>query len=152
MFNIRWSVANCWMHWAETTPDVWRVCRLNTVGRYVATPVEEVEAKDPANGCELIRAERWRQSDVEGYDAEHDDGDLIRAAKCYAEAAWAVQNHLPTSHEFVRRGWPWEDQWWKPTDDPIRNLVKAGALIAAEIDRLQRKSPEPQAYDPALEQ
>jgi len=34
--------------------------------------------------------------------------------------------------------WPWEREAWKPSEDPIRNLVKAGALIAAEIDRLQR--------------
>jgi hypothetical protein len=34
--------------------------------------------------------------------------------------------------------WPWSKKWWKPSSDPIRNLVKAGALIAAEIDRLQR--------------
>jgi hypothetical protein len=32
--------------------------------------------------------------------------------------------------------WPWEPEGWKPSDDPIRNLVKAGSLIAAEIDRL----------------
>ena len=37
--------------------------------------------------------------------------------------------------------WPWDMKWWKPSDeDPIRNLVKAGALIAAEIDRLQRRT------------
>lgn len=36
-------------------------------------------------------------------------------------------------------GWPWHPKWWKPTpDDRIRELAKAGALIAAEIDRLQR--------------
>lgn len=35
-------------------------------------------------------------------------------------------------------GWPWAAKWFKPSDDPIRNLVKAGALIAAEIDRLQK--------------
>jgi hypothetical protein len=35
-------------------------------------------------------------------------------------------------------GWPWDEKWWKPSTNPIRNLVKAGALIAAEIDRLQR--------------
>jgi hypothetical protein len=34
--------------------------------------------------------------------------------------------------------WPWEWSFWKPRD-PVRNLVIAGALIAAEIDRLQRK-------------
>jgi hypothetical protein len=32
--------------------------------------------------------------------------------------------------------WPWSFEWWKPKDR-IRNLVRAGALIAAEIDRLQ---------------
>jgi hypothetical protein len=37
--------------------------------------------------------------------------------------------------------WPWDDEWYKPTPkDPIRQLVKAGALIAAEIDRFQRKA------------
>jgi len=34
--------------------------------------------------------------------------------------------------------WPFSSEWWKPAQDPIRNLVKAGALIAAEIDHLQR--------------
>jgi hypothetical protein len=40
-----------------------------------------------------------------------------------------------------RNGWPWDMKWWKPSDDPIKNLVKAGALIAAEIDRLQNSKP-----------
>jgi len=35
--------------------------------------------------------------------------------------------------------WPWGSEWWKPSKDPIRDLVKAGALIAAEIDRLQKE-------------
>jgi hypothetical protein len=38
---------------------------------------------------------------------------------------------------YTRTDWPWNDDDWKPSPDPIRNLVKAGALIAAEIDRLQ---------------
>lgn len=33
--------------------------------------------------------------------------------------------------------WPWGTQSFKPTNS-IRDLTKAGALIAAEIDRLQR--------------
>lgn len=32
--------------------------------------------------------------------------------------------------------WPWDPSWWKPSPDVVSNLVKAGALIAAEIDRL----------------
>ena len=36
--------------------------------------------------------------------------------------------------------WPWRPSWWKPTpDDRVRELVKTGALIAAEIDRLRRR-------------
>ena len=32
--------------------------------------------------------------------------------------------------------WPWAQDFWKPKDQ-LRNLVMAGALIAAAIDRLQ---------------
>lgn len=33
--------------------------------------------------------------------------------------------------------WPWGKQYWKPTpNDPRRQLVKAGALIAAAIDAM----------------
>jgi hypothetical protein len=47
-----------------------------------------------------------------------------------------------------RNGWPWDQKWWKPSDDPVKNLVKAGALIAAEIDRLQTLStPSPSKAD-----
>ena len=34
--------------------------------------------------------------------------------------------------------WPWRNEDWKPSNDRVVNLVKAGALIAAEIDRLER--------------
>lgn len=34
--------------------------------------------------------------------------------------------------------WPFEVSWWKPDNDPIKTLTKAGALIAAELDRLLR--------------
>jgi hypothetical protein len=37
--------------------------------------------------------------------------------------------------------WPWEPEWDKRgSGDRMRDLVKAGALIAAEIDRLQRSA------------
>lgn len=92
------------------------------------------------NGTELIIAERQRQIAVEGWtpehDAEHVMGEMIGAAITYAgHALEIVSDHeLPTadSEEY----WPWEKKWWKPSPDPIRNLVIAGALIAAEIDRL----------------
>jgi hypothetical protein len=97
-------------------------------------------------GAELIAAERRRQINEEGWtaehDEEHDDFELSRAACCYAKTAEYTYTHAPiTGPLFVEDGWPWEDEWWKPSTDPIRNFVKAGALIAAEIDRLSRVAP-----------
>jgi len=102
----------------------------------------------------LITAEREHQITSEGWTAEHDDqwteGQLVDAACCYATFA----NH--PAREYYRRKysgagyiaigsarWPFDISWWKPSagDDingRILELVKAGALIAAEIDRLKR--------------
>lgn len=86
------------------------------------------------NGVELIARERVRQVQVEGWtpthDAGHNDGDLALAAVCYIESGHLTMVPPPDD-------WPWEPEWWKPSEDRIRNLVKAGALIAAEIDRRQ---------------
>lgn len=95
--------------------------------------------KSMKTGIELIAAERERQITAEGWSAEHDDvhdtGELLDAGVCYAEAVQTNDKTLPID-------WPWVAEWWKPTDDPVRNLVKAGALIAAEIDRLSRMNAE----------
>lgn len=76
-----------------------------------------------------IVKERSRQQEVEGFEDSHDaqytDDELVTAAVCYALDS---TGELPQS-------WPWDSKWWKPTDRR-RNLVKAAALIAAEIDRM----------------
>ena len=41
--------------------------------------------------------------------------------------------------ESIRREWPWDKESFKPTTS-LRDLVKAGALIAAAIDRLQNET------------
>lgn len=93
-------------------------------------------------GIDLIMQERQRQVNVEGWTAEHDNehimGEMIGAAVTYAaHALEIVSNHeIPGADE--EGWWPWDEKWWKPSPDVITNLVKAGALIAAEIDRLQR--------------
>lgn len=82
-----------------------------------------------------IADERARQINKEGWSSAHDDehteGQLAQAALCYVYAS------IFAPQTFLRRYWPWDDVWWKPSDER-RNLVKAGALIAAEIDRIDR--------------
>lgn len=115
-------------------------------------------------GAELIQRERIRQIEEEGFTPEHDtqhfEGKLAYAAICYAYPNKRLirKKHdgdgpdLPAVH--LKDGpegegtylvmppsvWPFELKSWKPTpDDRIRELTKAGAMIAAEIDRLQAK-------------
>ena len=97
-------------------------------------------------GIELIAEERRRQIEQEGWTPEHDDqhedGELSQVGAEYSAIA-AKQVSLgfsPNNIKKIPAGWPWARKWWKPSPDPIRNLVKAGALIAAEIDRLQRSN------------
>jgi len=84
-------------------------------------------------GIGLISDERKRQIEVEGWTSQHDDQQTVFEL---SRAACAYLNNSRTDD--VKRFWPWDWKWWKPSEDRIRNLVKAGALIAAEIDRLQR--------------
>jgi len=98
-------------------------------------------------GIQQIAAERDRQITTEGWtpehDAEHPDGALAEAAISYTTTA-SAQVRGNCGAKLMDDQWPWNPEWWKPSDNPIRNLVKAGALIAAEIDRLQRlANPQP---------
>lgn len=99
------------------------------------------------DGITRIVAERKRQIEAEGYDkkhdAAHDGGQLADAAACYADLAGALSRgaRVKDLRDLYLDGrdapyWPFEDEWFKPSENPIRNLEKAGALIAAEIDRL----------------
>lgn len=116
--------------------------------------------KTTTPGIDLIAEERARQISQEGWTAAHDDehrgAEMATAAACYSlparqrslEDAYIEMNAargcgdpaIPyTIKVRVPLRWPWDAEWWKPTpDDRIRELVKAGALIAAEIDRLRR--------------
>lgn len=105
------------------------------------------------DGVALIAAERRRQIDEEGWTPDHDDthanGELALAGACYA---------IPAGHdtaeaiEFRTRSlldgsdlpalWPWQHSWYK-RGDRKRELAKAGALIAAELDRILREGSSP---------
>lgn len=96
------------------------------------------------DGIRLIAEERQRQIEVEGYSMQSDvrryynSQNLALAAVAYAlpeelTTEWQRQNLIHRSNLF-----PWAKEYWKPTpENRIKELVKAGALIAAEIDRLQ---------------
>jgi hypothetical protein len=119
------------------------------------------------SGVDLIAAERRRQIEQEGWtpehDNEHDDASLALAAICYAAPQRIYVIDLLATGFRVRDPWPrsWAEYHDKrftcqesqklPSNVPpdpetythqerISFLVKAGALIAAEIDRLERKA------------
>ena len=106
--------------------------------------VEDLRPLREAMGTQAaadVLAERRRQVEQEGWTHEHDEGhpfgELAEAAACYAAACADPEgSDVPLGRLGVH--WPWIACWWKPSKDPRRNLVKAGALILAEIERLDR--------------
>lgn len=95
-----------------------------------------------------IANERLRQISVEGWTPEHDDqhssGELAGAAGCYAKHVnarqWCFKNN-PDDYQCEPEpsGWPWAAEWWKPKN-PRSDLIRAAALIVAELERLDRAS------------
>lgn len=126
------------------SPAIW-----NDFGAW--TPEGRETMSETKSALDEIAVERRRQIEVEGWTAEHDEwhdgGELARAAGCYAlhagaRGAWSessYRNSAPLYHDTIegREPWPFSSDWWKPTN-PRRDLIKAGALILAEIERLDR--------------
>lgn len=110
----------------------------------VFVPEWVIRGNSPAVAAFLaIDAERRRQVDTERWTPAHDDehgaGELADAAACYALHASMhsipiVPKNLPGAIEAL---WPWDFHWWKP-GDAKRDLEKAGALLAAEWERIDR--------------
>lgn len=119
---------------------------------------------DNQAGVTLIAQERKRQIEVEKWDLSHDadysQGELIGAAGCYAANALSkhLEDYRHTNQSPLAKfqvyyndkkvgwgdGWPWDKKWDKrKKHDKLRSLVIAGALIAAEIDRLNPPIPSP---------
>lgn len=115
---------------------------LSVAFRHTAEP----ETQQLTAAARDVLAERNRQQSVEGWTPEHDDayndGELARAAACYARHASArgeiyAENPAVYQAEGVPDDWPWAEEWWKPAS-PYRDLEKAGALILAEMERINR--------------
>ncbi|EPQ8800652.1 hypothetical protein ACUW02_006885 [Pseudomonas aeruginosa] len=79
-----------------------------------------------------VQAERRRQVEAEGWTPDHDDlycaAELPRAAAAYI---------LSGANDEAPAIWPFSAKWWKPRDARA-NYMRAGALILAEIERLDR--------------
>lgn len=107
-------------------------------------------------GLELITAERERQISKEGFALEHDDchtdGSLALVAALYATPQPLFTMSVSDDRKNAEPGYrgltieaddPWPCEWEKEWDKRekhgrLRQLTIAGALIAAELDRLQR--------------
>lgn len=124
--------------------DVVKLFEFDTTTKKLETPatdafLAEVRAqvvKSPSNAVQSVIAERQRHQSAEGWTPEHDDehcnGELAMAAVCYINETGTVNRNGGKPW-----GWPWDASWWKP-NARRRNLVKAGALILAEIERIDR--------------
>lgn len=88
----------------------------------------------------LVTLERGRQIFGRGYGTAHDDThvgcELAAAAACYAAGG--------DVSVWDRGLWPWPDMQAPSEEEPVlRRMVKAGALILAEIERLLRAGADP---------
>lgn len=100
------------------------------------TGVEELRGDSTDLAVHDVLMERRRQIDQEGWSLEHDDkhssGDLSAAAGCYA-----LFSALHPDAGQPPEQWPWSRKWWKPKEHR-RNLVRAAAMLIAEIERIDR--------------
>ncbi|HFP9442292.1 TPA: hypothetical protein ACHOZM_004994 [Raoultella ornithinolytica] len=137
------SFRTAYMEWSDKTDWVrtdkrfdalkpWGKHRADVLKAYI----EHLESHTLTAAATDVLAERQRQITAEGWTPGHDDeyehGELADAAGCYA-----LSSELFDCAGEPPRPWPWPDEWWKPTNRR-RDLVKAGALILAEIERIDR--------------
>jgi hypothetical protein len=125
------------------------------VGQTQAALLDALRCASGASGAaRALIAERQRQIEREGYteahDDEHDTGELAGAAAAYALAAADDLYPLSLGDGDYREeapdcfplGWTWKH------DTPRRMLVKAGALVLAELERLDRTEAPRKAVAP----
>jgi hypothetical protein len=124
---------------------------LQALAMACVIPVKEIVTVDPAEEQtaigEVLRvatsdavadvlAERARQVEAKGYSAERDDTynsyELPRAAGCYVMNASGIPRHRALMY------WPFAPDTFKPAGRR-RDLVKAAALLLAEIERIDRE-------------
>ena len=157
--NERGPIVDTRQHLIETMAEIFMQDRGQVPNRamFIATrffdritALAEPQPPDRAAVLDIV-AERARQVSVEGWTVENDDL-YVDGEMAVAAGAYVLHDTFGTRSVFpgIRALWPWSALWWKPTTRR-RNLVKAGAMIVAEIERLDRAAarqaiaPEPQS-------
>jgi len=120
---------------SSQTPDI-VAATYHTVGQLVDDYATVATIPDVAlqavTALQMVIQERRRQIAVEGFNTEHDDkykdDELARAAASYA---------IPEDHRTTLSPWPFDYDWFKPSNDK-RDIVKAAALLLAELERRLR--------------
>lgn len=123
--------------------NFWKDC-MSSADIMIENKKRGLQPQSSMSGVDLIYFERKRQIEVEGFtpknDAKYTDDELAIAGAIYAfprdkrvQTVWLKESWT----DLIKLFWPWDMKFWKPTpEDRIKELAKAGALIAAEIDRL----------------
>lgn len=102
-----------------------------------------------------VIAERERQLNSENHSLSNDDmyeqNELVRAAAGYTNhvvgRGWIFER-TPDLYraEVAPDFWPWKDGFWKPKS-PRQDLVRAAALLLAEIERIDRKEAQVEGHE-----
>lgn len=139
-----WRLA--WKGDTEDGPYAWFVRPMALRPEAVAPPAQGI---DLGTGVKAIAAERERLLQAEGFtrdgDQQYRRGELAKAATAYVQLA-ATDLEAGTRDHIAWHGpaavWPWAPERWKPVD-ARRDLARAGALIAAQIDLIDQRDAEP---------
>ena len=109
----------------------------------------ERHMREDDSGIGIVAREREEQIKKHGFDILHDDqwenNELVMAAIYYAlpEKTVVREEHMTADIEpeafFAQTGWDWYSWANRESKGRIECLAIAGALIAAEIDRLNRR-------------
>lgn len=133
--RLRERIGVEWPAGARETADAQNLLQSAAAELMLAAARDITRGDGAPAALAAIAMERMRQIDSEGWEPAHDDradrGQLGRAAAVYALTGVGVAP--PTGL------WPWAATWFKPKNRR-RDLIRAGALIVAELERLERAS------------
>jgi len=110
----------------------------------IAHLLSNVSSSAVDDGAIAIVTERMMHFIKHDFKDERDDtyvnNELVKAAQSYVLAAeFKLENPHHTGELSAPGWWPWDISTWKPSQDPVLMLVKAGSLLCAEIDRILRQ-------------